>query len=256
MESVRYARGGRDLLSDIDLTVRPAERWALMGHNGSGKSLMLQLASGYILSNGGRITRLGEEDGRSDLRELRKRIGVIGRFVEHHMHPGENALEAVVSGKFATIGIYDAYTEADAARAREMMAITGVENLAGRTFGHLSDGERDRILIARAMMSDVRLLLLDEPCAALDLRGREELLSALARIAAAKPDMGMIMVSHHVEEITPLFTHALLLREGRVIASGPADKTLTDRAVSEALRVRVTLSVENGRRSWRIVENI
>lgn len=253
MESVRYVRDGKEILKDVSLSILPGQRWAMMGHNGSGKSVLLKLAAGYILSNGGRITRLGGEDGKTDLRELRKNIGYIGRFIDHGMHPAENALEAVISGAFATIGIYQAYTEAEADRARRMMELTGIGHLERRTFSKLSDGERDRVLLARALMADLRLLLLDEPCAALDLRGSEEFLIALSDICREIPSLGIIMVSHHIEEITPLFTHALLIREGRITSQGEASEVLTSPFLTSALGVPVEVGAHDGRRNWRIV---
>jgi len=231
---------GAQLLRGITWTVKRGEHWALLGPNGAGKSTLLALAGATRHPSAGRVTVLGGQLGRVDVRRLRQRIGMIdaaGALLEWL-----SAAEAVLTGATATVRpLWDRYGPADWARAAELLTLVGCEELAEREVGTLSQGERQRVRVARALMSDPPLLLLDEPATGLDLPAREALLGALATLAMSRPELAMVLVAHHLEDLSATTTHALLLRRGEAIAAGPVAEILTDAPVSACfgLNVRV-----------------
>lgn len=253
-EHVSLVRDHKTLLDDISFSIEAGENWVIFGRNGSGKSLLLQLIEGYLFPSRGSISRFGEKSGESDIRQLRKKTGFLGTSVKALMHEREVVLEAVISGKFATIGIYDSYTEADKEKALGLLTLTGSDQLSDRFFGSLSDGEKERVLIARSLMSDPKLLVLDEPCSNLDIKGRETLLSALNSIKAHNPYLSVIYVTHHIEEITPLFHKALILKNGRLVKTGPVAHLFDSVTISDALDVPLRVFSEYGR-FWCVVQN-
>jgi iron complex transport system ATP-binding protein len=217
---------GVDILRDIDWTVRPGERWALIGPNGSGKSTLLSLAGALRHPSRGRVSVLGKTLGRVDMPALRTHIGYVdaGGTVIDWL----TAEEVVLTGIGATLRpLWWTYSNNDRARAREMLALLGCADLAEREISTCSQGERGRVRIARALIAQPRLLLLDEPAVGLDLAAREALIAALDRLSEEQPELTSVLVTHHLEEIPPSTTHALLLREGRVVAAGLIDDVLT-----------------------------
>ncbi|WP_329007726.1 ABC transporter ATP-binding protein [Micromonospora rifamycinica] len=228
LAGVAVRRSGTALLHDIDWQVELDERWVVLGPNGAGKTTLLGLASGRLHPSTGVAHVLGDRIGRTDLTELRTRIGLTTAAVAERIPAEERVSDVVVTAAWSVVGRWrENYDPADEARARALLGQLGVGHLADRTYGTLSEGERKRVQIARALMTDPELLLLDEPAAGLDLGGREDLVGRLAELAYDPDAPAMVLVTHHVEEIPPGFTHAMLLRDGGVVAQGLLAETLT-----------------------------
>ncbi|HWL78935.1 ABC transporter ATP-binding protein [Microbacterium sp.] len=247
-------RNARDIVDHVDWQVTDDQRWVILGPNGAGKTTILKLAATLEHPTSGTVSLLGEQLGRTDVFELRPRIGFASTAMARRVPQEETVLNVVLTAAYAVLGRWhEAYEDIDERRALRVLAEWKLDDLADRTFGTLSDGEQKRVQIARAVMTDPELLLLDEPTASLDLGAREELLSLLGGYAQAPTTPAMIMVTHHVEEIPVGFTHVLLLREGRVVAAGPIRETLTAESLTETFGVPVTLSEDGGRYAARAV---
>jgi iron complex transport system ATP-binding protein len=241
-------RNARDIVDHLDWTVADDQRWVVLGPNGAGKTTLLQLADTLDHPTSGTVTILGERLGRTDVFELRPRIGFASSAMAKRVPPDETVLNVVLTAAYSVLGRWnEQYENVDERRALRVLAEWRLDHLADRTFGTLSDGEQKRVQIARAVMTDPELLLLDEPTASLDLGAREELLSLLGGYAQAPSTPAMIMVTHHVEEIPLGFTHVLLLREGAVVASGPIAETLTSDNLAATFGIPISLSEEGGR---------
>ncbi|AWB92230.1 ABC transporter ATP-binding protein [Aeromicrobium chenweiae] len=248
LTNVSVERSGKALLDDVTWTVAEGERWVVLGPNGAGKTTLLQVIGATMHPTRGTVRILGEKLGEVVVSELRTRIGHTSTKVADRIPPAESVQDAVLSAAHAVSGRWqEEYDEEDLARAQQMMGEWGVSALAGRTFGTLSEGERKRVLIARALMTDPELLLLDEPGAGLDLGAREDLLASLEVLAHADDSPVLVMVSHHVEEIPVGFTHVLLMRDGKVVAQGPLDTTLTADNLGTTFGQRIQLDREGGR---------
>jgi iron complex transport system ATP-binding protein len=245
-------RGDTRILDDLAWTVRRGEHWVILGANGSGKTLLLGALTGYLSPTAGEITVLGETFGESDWRELRKRIGLVSSSVRQMMADAEPALTTVVSGKYAMIDYWGRMLAADRAAARRILRQVEAEYLADRPWLVLSQGERQRVLIGRALMARPRLLILDEPCAGLDPVAREHFLAFLERLGRRRGAPALVFVTHHVEEIVPVFTHALLLRAGRVVAAGERRATLTSRHLGRTFDAPLLLETVRGRYELRL----
>lgn len=243
---------GKDLLRGVSVTVGAGEHWALLGPNGAGKSTLLALAGAVRHPSAGAVTVLGGRLGRVDMPALRRRIGVVDptfRVIDWL-----TAVDVVLTGVTGTVRpLWDRYDEADHARARDLLGLLGCDGLADREIGSCSQGERQRVRLARALMPEPDLLLLDEPATGLDLPAREALLGALTSLAAARPRLATVLVTHHLEELPASTTHALLLREGAVVAAGRAAQTLTGAAVSACFGFDVVVGHDDGRWSARAV---
>lgn len=243
---LRY--GDRTALDHVDWTVRPGQRWVVLGANGSGKTTLVRLAAGFVHPTSGTVEILGHRLGRVDVRELRKSIGIASGALAQQLRPTITVVDAVMAARDAALETWWAtYTEADAAKARALLERLGIGHLADRPLATASDGERQRVQLARTLMIDPELLLLDEPTAGLDLGGREALVHRLADLAADPASPPIVQVTHHVEEIPPGFTHVLLLRDGAVLAAGPLDTALTAGAIGACFGVAVTLERRDGR---------
>jgi iron complex transport system ATP-binding protein len=248
LAGVTVRRGQSTLIENIDWTVEEDERWVVLGPNGAGKTTLLQVASAQIHPTSGVAGILGEVLGTVDVFELRPRIGLTSASLAERIPRAERVHDVVVSASYGVIGRWrEHYDELDHTRAEELLTEVGASALSDRTFGTLSEGERKRVQIARALMTDPEILLLDEPAAGLDLGGREDLVSTLSVLAMDEMSPATVLVSHHVEEIPPGFTHALLLREGKVVASGPLERVLTEEIVSTTFGMHMTLRYEDGR---------
>src|SRR3954469_8567938 len=235
LASVSVVRGGSTLLDDITWDVAEGERWVVLGPNGAGKTTLLQLASGRMHPTTGLVGVLGEILGAVDVFELRPRIGLASAALAERLPGHESVHDIVVTASYGVVGRWrEAYDALDHQRADRLLDTLGMAGFEARTYGTLSEGERKRVQIARALMTDPELMLLDEPAAGLDLGGREDLVRRLAALAADPQAPAMVLVTHHVEEIPPGFTHALLLRQGRVVAAGPIGTTLTAQTLGEA----------------------
>ncbi len=252
MADVSVVRSGNHLLRQVTWSVSDGDRWVLLGPNGAGKTTLLQVAAAQLHPTDGRATILGDMLGAVDVFELRPRIGLTSAALAERIPRTEQVRNVVLTATYAVVGRWrEAYESYDEERAAWLLDRLGVGDLADRKFGTLSEGERKRVQIARAMMSDPELLLLDEPAAGLDLGARESLVSTLSTLAADASSPAIVLVTHHVEEIPPGFTHVLLLRSGRVVAAGPLERTLTDENLSATFGMPLSLSHSNGRWSAR-----
>lgn len=245
-------RNARNIVDHVDWTVTDDQRWVVLGPNGAGKTTILQLAATLLHPTSGEVTILDERLGRTDVFELRPRIGFASSAMARRVPPEETVLDVVLTAAFSVLGRWnEEYETIDERRARRVLGEWKLDHLADRTFGTLSDGEQKRVQIARAVMTDPELLLLDEPTASLDLGAREELLGLLGGYAQAPTTPAMVMVTHHVEEIPVGFTHVLLLRDGAVVAAGPVEETLTAQNLSDTFGMPIALSLEDGRYAAR-----
>jgi len=241
-------RGDKLLLDDVTWSVSEGERWVVIGPNGAGKTTLMSILAGRMFPTSGLIEVLGEELGATDMAELRTRIGWASSGELIDLPPRESVANAVMTGAQAVAGRWiEEYDASDEARRDELMAAWDLTHLADRTFGTLSEGERKRCLIARSLMADPELLLLDEPGAGLDLAGREDLVERLERLATDPAAPGLVLITHHVEEVPPGFTHALVLARGAVVASGPIATVLTGEVLSSAFAFPIRVTHDSGR---------
>ena len=234
MDGVGVRRGGTALVSDVDWSVELDERWVVLGPNGAGKTTLLKLAGAEGHPSQGTVDVLGERLGRTNVFELRPRIGLCSAALAGRMPGDEQVRDVVVSAGYSVVGRWrEEYDAMDTERAAELLDLLGVAHLAERSFGTLSEGERKRVLISRALMTDPELLLLDEPAAGLDLGGREDLVGRLSALAMDPDAPASVLVTHHVEEIPPGFTHGLMIRDGAVVAQGLLEDVLTEDNLSK-----------------------
>jgi iron complex transport system ATP-binding protein len=248
LADVSVVRGPNRLLSHLTWDVEEDERWVVLGPNGAGKTTLLQILSASMHPSDGVVGLLGEVVGTVDVFELRPRIGLTSAALADRIPRSESVHDVVVSAAYSVIGRWrEKYDELDHDRADALLADVGARHLADRTFGTLSEGERKRVQIARALMTDPELLLLDEPAAGLDLGGREALLGTLSELALDDAAPATVLVSHHVEEIPPGFTHVLMLRAGALVAQGPLSSTLTEQNLSETFGLDLELSLVDDR---------
>jgi iron complex transport system ATP-binding protein len=248
LQAVRVVRDGVPILHGIDWEVRASERWALIGPNGAGKTTLLQVAGMRLLPTLGTVEVLGETYGRTDARALRRRVAFVSGALLRAFRPTITAHDMVLTGRFAALETWwHDYDDDDHARADQLLREAGISALTGRTFEVLSEGERQEVLLCRALMGQPELLLLDEPAAGLDLANRERLVTRLAALAADPGTPPLVLVTHHLEEIPPGITHAALLRAGRLVAAGPAEEVLTSEVVSDCYGLPVTVEWAGGR---------
>lgn len=247
-------RDGTAILSDVAWRIEPGQHWVLLGANGSGKTSLLSALTGYLMPTRGEIHLLGQTYGRSDWRALRTQIGIVSSSLRQMMGDSEPALESVASGKYAMIDFWGRPKPADRRQALGLLREVEAEYLAGRPWAVLSQGERQRVLIARALMARPRLLILDEPCAGLDPVAREHFLQFLERMATRPGAPALVLVTHHVEEIGAGFTHVLMLRDGRVTAAGPLARTLRTAPLQATLGAPVQLTRRQGRWNLRVLD--
>lgn len=252
LQDVTVRRGPKTILDHVSWRVAEDERWVVLGRNGAGKTTLLQIAAGRLHPTSGTAHVLGRRLGAVDVFELRPRVGVASAALADRIPPGETVLDVVLTAAYGMTGRWrEQYDALDHERARVLLDVFGVGGLAERRFGTLSEGERKRTQIARALMTDPEILLLDEPAAGLDLGGREELLGALTELAGDHRSPVLVLVTHHVEEVPAGFTHGLLLDEGRVHAQGPLEDVLTAETLSSAFGVRLDVERHGDRWSAR-----
>ena len=248
MSGVTVVREGATLLAGVDWTVREGERWAVLGPNGAGKTTLLSVASASLFPSAGSVVLLGERFGEVNLGELRTRVGLSSASLNDRVPAQEKALDVVVTAAHGVLGRWrEDYDKSDLERASDLLARVGLRAFTSRRFGSLSEGERKRVLLARALMTDPELLLLDEPAAGLDLGAREALLRLLSRLSASPGAPPSVLVTHHVEEIPVGTTHALLLSRGRVVAAGPIDGVLTGPLLTAAFGIPLQVAALEGR---------
>jgi iron complex transport system ATP-binding protein len=240
------------ILDSVDWRVEAGQHWVILGANGSGKTSLLSVLTGYLGPTAGTIRVLGETYGRADWRELRTRIGLVSSSIRQLMPPHENALNAVASGRRAMIGMWGEVGEAEANRAAEILREVEAEYLIERPWRFLSQGERQRVLIGRALMADPRLLVLDEPCAGLDPVAREHFLAFVERLLGRPDAPTLVLVTHHVEEIVAGFSHVLVMRAGKVLAAGSRESVMTSATLSHAFDASIRLAAAGGRYSLAV----
>jgi iron complex transport system ATP-binding protein len=257
LSGVTVRRDGATLLHDVNWTIGDGERWVVLGANGAGKSTLLSVLAGSIGPDEGEVRLLGEPLAEADLDEVLPRVGWASAALADRLPADERVLDIVLTASYAAVrrGV-EFYDGSDESRARELLAQVGCRPLVDRRFGSLSEGERKRVQLARAIMTDPELLLLDEPAAGLDLGGREALLRMLTRLADDPAAPVQVLVSHHVEEVPPGFTHALLLRAGRVLAAGPVEQTLHSASLSAAFDLPLRVLASEGRWTARMAGSI
>ncbi|MEE1620225.1 ABC transporter ATP-binding protein [Zafaria sp. Z1313] len=248
LADVSVVRGRKNLLDGVDWQVREGERWVVLGPNGAGKTTLLQIAGARMHPTRGLAGVLGEVLGAVDVFELRPRIGLSSAALAAQIPEQETVLDVVVTASYGFTGRWrEAYEQMDERRAFRLLHEWGMSTMINRRFGSLSEGERKRVQIARALMTDPELLLLDEPGAGLDLAGREDLVARLGELARDPEAPAMVLVTHHLEEVPPGFTHALLLRDGGVVAAGALEETLTEEYLSAAFGLPLTVTENAGR---------
>jgi iron complex transport system ATP-binding protein len=240
------------ILDSVDWRVDKGQHWVILGANGSGKTSLLSVLTGYLAPTAGTISVLGETYGRADWRELRTRIGLVSSSIRQLMPPHENALNAVASGRRAMIGMWGEVSEADSRRAAEILREVEAGYLSERPWRFLSQGERQRVLIGRALMANPQLLVLDEPCAGLDPVAREHFLPFIERLLGRPDAPTLVLVTHHVEEIVAGFSHVLVLRAGKVLAAGSRESVMTSATLSQAFDAPLRLTANSGRYSLAV----
>jgi iron complex transport system ATP-binding protein len=256
LKGVEIRREGATLLRNVDWTVQEDERWVIIGPNGAGKTTLLQVAGAMLFPSAGTAEILGEQLGKTDVFELRPRIGLSSVAVADKVPPDEKVIDLVLTASYAIIGRWkEEYDSTDVTRAVELLDALGCAHLIRRRFSTLSEGERKRVSIARALMPDPELLLLDEPAAGLDLGGREDLVARLTSLAVDRLAPTMALVTHHVEEVPEGFTHAMLLRRGSVIATGKVDEVFTDEHLSKCFGLPLRIERQDGRWHARAVRS-
>lgn len=249
MQNVSLRNGDRYILRDISWTVKKGEHWAVIGLNGSGKTTLLNIVNGYLWPSEGEVSVLGREFGKYDIRELRKEIGWISSSLQEKFYAGETAEEIVLSGRSATIGLYEKPKAKDIENANRLLKKFKCSPIAQQPYGTLSQGEKQKVLIARALAGSPRLLVMDEPCEGLDVIAREKILSLIERMSEGASAPTLVYVSHRIEEILPVFTHTLLLQRGRIHSQGRTREVLTGNNLSDFFEKPVDIRWQ-GNRAW------
>ncbi|QJU53534.1 ABC transporter ATP-binding protein [Herbiconiux sp. KACC 21604] len=248
LEDVSVVRDGTTIIRDVHWKVEGDQRWVVLGPNGAGKTTLLQIAAAMSHPSSGSVQVLDGRLGEVDLFELRPRVGFASSAMARRFPANETVLNVVLTAAYSVTGRWnEAYEEIDERRAQRVLSEWKLDHLADRLFGSLSDGEQKRVQIARSVMTDPELLLLDEPAASLDLGAREELLTLLGGYASAPEAPAIVMVTHHVEEIPVGFTHALLLGRGGIVAQGPLGEVLTSERLEETFGLPIALTETDGR---------
>lgn len=253
LQNVTVSREGQALLQEISWSVPEGQHCVVLGANGSGKTLLLQVVTGYLPPSSGSVTVLGFQHGHCDVRNLRRVIGWVSSSLQDRLHGHDSALDVVTSGKFASIGLWEEPTTQDYAQARECLDFVGCEALSARRYRVLSQGEKQRVLIARALMAQPRLLILDEPCGGLDPAAREHVLRFIEKIGQQPDGPTLIYVTHHIEEIMPVFTHAQLMKAGRTLAQGPCEQVITAELLHRTFEMPLNVK-RHKQRYWTLID--
>ncbi len=249
IEHIDVVRNKKYILKDVSWSVNKGEHWCVIGLNGSGKTTLLNVINGYIYPHAGRVNILGKEFGKTNLQELRKEIGLVSSSIKYEFHKNDSVLAVVLSGKFASIGLFEAVEKKDVELARNYLEFLNCLHLEDEEYGVLSQGEKQRVLIARALMAEPKILVLDEPCNGLDIIAREELLKFIEKVAEQEDGPTIIYVTHHIEEVLPVFTHSLLLKKGTVFAEGKSKDLLTEDTLSTFFDRSISVQFEQNR-TW------
>ncbi|WP_026695474.1 ABC transporter ATP-binding protein [Peribacillus kribbensis] len=249
LQDIHWQRNEKQILDQVNWQVKTGQHWALLGLNGSGKTSILKIITGYQWPSGGSVSVLGQLFGKTNIPELRKSIGWVSSSLDdqYNARPSDSALEVVISGKFASIGLYEQISREDVEEALKLLSAFNIEHLAHQNIITLSQGEKRKTMIARALMSSPKILILDEPCNGLDIYSKEELLSTIEDLTSAQNGPAVIYVTHHIEEIVPSISHVMLLKNGSVIAQGDKHATLTEPLLHETFRVPLSVDWLDGR---------
>jgi len=248
MKDVSFIRGEKWILQHINWNIHEGENWVLFGLNGAGKTALLNIVNGYYYPTKGKVSVLGREFGRDPIGgELRKHIGFVSSSLQQKFHPGDNAFEVVLSGAYASIGLYETPSDEIREKAITLLKELGCIHYANRNYENLSQGEKQRVLIARSLMSNPSLLILDEPTNGLDFIAREEFLETIEEIGKKENAPTMVYVTHHIEEILPAFNKTLLLKEGTVFSAGDTNEMISTSKLSQFLSLDVEVIWKNGR---------
>ncbi|WP_145413504.1 ABC transporter ATP-binding protein [Paenibacillus xylanexedens] len=237
MENISLRREENQILNDVHLRIEPGEHWVILGRNGSGKTTLLEMMNGYMFPSSGRIEVLGNVYGQCDVREVRKEIGYISQTLIEKLTLRDPVWEVVATGAYAFLRFYQTIPDEVKTKAMQLLDEMGFAKLANHSLGTLSQGERKKVMLARSLMAEPKLLIMDEPCAGLDLYEREKMLIEIDRLR--KRNMTVVYVTHHVEEIVPLFTHVALIRDGRIAAAGPKHEILTEDTIKHTYDIPV-----------------
>ncbi len=233
LQGISLHREDTRILKNISWHIKNGEHWALIGPNGAGKTSLLKIISGNLWPSSGKVKVLGKEFGKTDLRELKKKIGWVASFLLEKIPVNEDILEIIISGKFASYGIYESITDGDRKKAKELLELLNCSHVIGRSFKVISQGEKQKVLIARALMAEPLILLLDEPCIGLDMKARENLLNSISKICSDTKTT-IIYVTHHIEEIVPEIDNVLLLKDGGVLMQGKRKDVLSRENLDKA----------------------
>jgi len=255
MQNVSWRRENTTILLDINWEVQPGENWAILGLNGSGKTTLLNIINGYIYPSTGEVSVLGNKFGKCNLRELRKKIGWVSSSLQENLYVNETVMEIVLSGKFATIGLVDTPEKADEEKAEELLDNLGCAHLNKRPYRSLSQGEKQKVMIARALINSPDLLILDEPCTGLDILAKEHLLTTIQKLSAQKNAPALIYVTHRIEEILPAFSNVLMLRKGKIHSAGKTEKILTSANLTDFLGTPVEVKWNNKRAELHLIRD-
>lgn len=247
IKDVSITRDSKYILKEINWSVKKGEHWAILGLNGSGKTTLLNMINGYIFPSRGELKVLGETFGRYDFRELRKSIGWVSTALQERLHGNETAEDTVISGKYASIGLLNKATKEDKVRAKALLDKFSISHLGKRKYETLSQGEKQKVLIARGLMSFPKLLILDEPCTGLDIFSKEQLLVDIEKLSKDPDSPTLIYVTHQIEEILPIFKKTLLMRRGQIHSSGLASEILTEKNLSNFFETPIKCHKENHR---------
>jgi len=253
MKDVSWRRENTFILQDINWEVKRSENWAIMGLNGSGKTTLLNIVNGYIYPSSGEVTILGRRFGKCNLHELRKTIGWVSTSLQESLYVSETVLEIVLSGKFATIGLVDTPEQVDVDKAYKLLELLGCPEFAKRPYRSLSQGEKQKVIIARALINSPQVLILDEPCTGLDILAKEQLLATIEKLSEGENAPTLIYVTHLVEEILPIFNNILMLRKGRVFSTGKTQKVLTSANLTNFFEATVEVQWMQDRANLRLI---
>lgn len=245
MENISLRREDHQILNDVHLRIELGEHWVILGRNGSGKTTLLEMMNGYLFPSQGRIEVLGHVYGQCDVREVRKEIGYISQTLIEKLTLRDPVWEVVATGAYAFLRFYQTIPDEVKNRAMQLLEDMGFSKLANQPLGTLSQGERKKVMLARSLMAEPKLLIMDEPCAGLDLYEREKMLIEIDRLR--QRNMTVVYVTHHVEEIVPLFTHVALIRDGQIAAAGPKHEVLTEETIKHTYDIPVDIQWHEGR---------
>lgn len=245
LENVRFVRNARVILDDVSLRFEDGEHWVILGRNGSGKTTLLEMMNGYLFPTSGKVSVLGHVYGQVDVREVRKEIGYMSQSLIEKFVLRDPVWEIVASGKMAYLRVYYELPQETVDQADAIMEQLGILHLRDQPLGTLSQGERKKVMLARLLMQDPKLIIMDEPCSGLDLYEREKFLQDIQRLEDR--DLQLVYVTHHSEEIIPIFTHAALIHEGKLLAAGPKEDVLTSEWLSKLYDLEVSVDWDRGR---------